>query len=340
MSELRVDNIVSQDGTAAPIYSKGLNIGAGVTLTNNGDFVVGGATSIAGNTQISGITTFSSGAIINGGVTINGTLTNNGSLSLSELSVTGSGQVGGALTVTGNLTVNGTQTTINTATLEVEDKNIGIASVSSPSNSTADGAGLTVYGGSDGDKTLKWLDSTDRWTFTGGAVEASEFHGDGSNLTGVISGVEVLQGGTSSGTGITALNFSGATIESDSATGISTITISGGGSAISTTASSPSANTVVTLDLDSAQHHELTLTAGITTITCSGGSFGDSHSIVFIQPSSGTATIGFSTYFLFPSGSVPVMSEGSGKIDLVSFVVKRVGAAGTQLLASAGLNYQ
>ena len=48
MSELRVDNIVSQDGSAAPIYSKGLNIGAGVTLTNNGDYVVGGATSMAG----------------------------------------------------------------------------------------------------------------------------------------------------------------------------------------------------------------------------------------------------------------------------------------------------
>ena len=109
---------------------------------------------------------------------------------------------------------------------------------------------------------------------------------------------------------------------------------------ISTSASSPSANTVVTLDLSSAQHHELTLTAGITTVTCSGGSFGDSHSVVLIQPSSGIATVGFSTFFLFPSGSVPVMSEGSGKFDLVSFVVKRVGAGGTQLLASAGLNYQ
>ena len=109
---------------------------------------------------------------------------------------------------------------------------------------------------------------------------------------------------------------------------------------ITTTASSPSANTVVTLDLDSAQHHELTLTAGITTVTCSGGSFGDSHSVVLIQPSSGIATVGFSTFFLFPSGSVPVMSEGSGKFDLVSFVVKRVGAGGTQLLASAGLDYQ
>ena len=42
MSELRVDNIVSQDGSAAPIYSKGLNIGAGQTLTNAGDYSVSG----------------------------------------------------------------------------------------------------------------------------------------------------------------------------------------------------------------------------------------------------------------------------------------------------------
>ena len=108
---------------------------------------------------------------------------------------------------------------------------------------------------------------------------------------------------------------------------------------ISTTASSPSANTIVTLNLSTAQHHDLTLTAGITTITCSGGSFGDSHSVVISQPSSGIATVGFSTFFLFPSGATPSMSEGSSKVDLVSFVVKRVGAGGTQLLASAGLNY-
>ena len=108
---------------------------------------------------------------------------------------------------------------------------------------------------------------------------------------------------------------------------------------ITTTASSPSANTVVTLNLSAAQHHELTLSAGITTITCSGGSFGDSHSVVLIQPSSGIATVGLSTYFLFPSGSSPTFSAGGSQIDLLSFVVKRVGAAGTQLLASAGLNY-
>ena len=108
---------------------------------------------------------------------------------------------------------------------------------------------------------------------------------------------------------------------------------------ISTTASSPSANTVILLDLSSAQHHELTLTAGITTISCQNGTFGDSHSVVLVQPSSGIATVGFSTYFLFPSGATPSMSEGNGKIDLLSFVVRKVGAAGTQLFTTAAVNF-
>ena len=145
------------------------------------------------------------------------------------------------------------------------------------------------------------------------------------------SGIVVSAGGINATGVITATSYRG---DGSQLTGIS--------AGIATTASSPSANTVVTLNLSSAQHHELTLTAGITTITCSGGSFGDSHSVVLIQPSSGIATVGFSTYFLFPSGSSPVLSQGSSKFDLVSFVVKRTGATGiaTQLLASAGLDYQ
>lgn len=161
------------------------------------------------------------------------------------------------------------------------------------------------------------------------------YYGDGSNLGGVVSGVETKEGGTSKGTSQVSLNFTGATVTSAGTE--TTVAIAAAG--ISTTASSPSANTVVTLNLSTAQHHDLTLTAGITTITCSGGSFGDSHSVVISQPSSGIATVGFSTFFLFPSGSTPSMSEGGSKVDLVSFVVKRVGVGGTQLLASAGLNY-
>ena len=163
------------------------------------------------------------------------------------------------------------------------------------------------------------------------------YYGDGSNLDGVVSGVEVKENTASRGTSITSLDFSGATVTASGAG--STITISGG---IGTAASSPAANTVVTLNLGTTQHHDITLSAGITTITCTGGSFGESHSLVLTQPSSGIATVGFSTYFLFPSGATPSMSEGNSKVDLVSFVVKQQGSSGvaTALLASAGLNYQ
>ena len=103
---------------------------------------------------------------------------------------------------------------------------------------------------------------------------------------------------------------------------------------ISTDAQTPS-NTVVTLDL-SNQDHKLTVT-GITTITVSGGTEGDSHTVRLIN--SGIATVGFSTYFLFPSGSTPSIPTADGTISLLSFTVNRVGAAGTQLLAGAALNF-
>ena len=110
MSELRVDNIVSQDGSAAPIYSKGLNIGAGVTLTNDGDYVVGGATSIAGS-----VTSSSTGTVaLAGGVTVAGVTTVS-----NTLNVTGATNVTGALNVTGGGSFNNPSGIITTGTLNV-----------------------------------------------------------------------------------------------------------------------------------------------------------------------------------------------------------------------------
>ena len=67
--------------------------------------------------------------------------------------------VGGDLVVTGDLTVEGTTTTINTANLTVEDKNIVIANVASPTDISADGAGITIKG--DTDKTILYSESDD-----------------------------------------------------------------------------------------------------------------------------------------------------------------------------------
>jgi hypothetical protein len=66
------------------------------------------------------------------------------------------------LTVSGDLIVNGNTTTLNTATLVVEDKNIVLANVETPTDTTADGAGFTIKGATD--KTLNWVDATDAWT--------------------------------------------------------------------------------------------------------------------------------------------------------------------------------
>jgi hypothetical protein len=66
------------------------------------------------------------------------------------------------LTLSGNLTVNGTTTNINSTNLVIEDKNIILADVETPTDTTADGGGITLKGTTD--KTFNWVDSTDAWT--------------------------------------------------------------------------------------------------------------------------------------------------------------------------------
>ena len=78
------------------------------------------------------------------------------------LDVTGTATFDGAVTVAGDLTVNGTTTTISTQNLLVEDKNIIIGDVATPTDGTADGGGITLKGATD--KTINWVDATDAWT--------------------------------------------------------------------------------------------------------------------------------------------------------------------------------
>ena len=98
------------------------------------------------------------------------------------------------LTVTGDLIVNGSTTTINSTTLSVDDKNIELASTTSPSDASADGAGITVKGTTD--KTFNWVDSTDAWT-------SSEHMNLASGKAYYINGTSVLNG-TTLGSGITS----------------------------------------------------------------------------------------------------------------------------------------
>jgi hypothetical protein len=88
---------------------------------------------------------------------VTGTVVTTGNLS----AITSVGTLA-SLTVTGDLTVNGTTTTINSTSLTVDDKNIVIGDVETPTDTTADGGGITLKGATD--KTFNWLDATDSWT--------------------------------------------------------------------------------------------------------------------------------------------------------------------------------
>ena len=78
-----------------------------------------------------------------------------------RISVTNSGT-----TITGDLTVSGTTTTIESTTVTVDDKNIELGSVATPTDTTADGGGITLKGATD--KTINWVQSTGYWTFNVG----------------------------------------------------------------------------------------------------------------------------------------------------------------------------
>ena len=128
------------------------------------------------------------------------------------------------LTLSGNLTVNGTTTNINSTNLVVEDKNIVLGDTGTPTDTTADGGGITLKGATD--KTLNWVDATDAWT-------SSE---DFNLLTGKvyeINGTSVLSGSTL-GSGVTGSSLTSVgTITSGTWTGTA-IAIANGGTGATT----------------------------------------------------------------------------------------------------------
>ena len=82
---------------------------------------------VAGTFGVTGAATLSNTCAITGNTTVGGTL-----------------GVTGNVTLTGNLIVNGTTTTINSTTLTVDDKNIEMGTVATPSDTTADGGGIIL----------------------------------------------------------------------------------------------------------------------------------------------------------------------------------------------------
>ena len=262
----------------------------------------GGPPALDKGVVVTGCTTSTSG-YFSGNVTIGGTLTHEDVTNIDSVGIVTAR--GGFLAGNPAVSVGATITGAGAASFS------GITTVS---DNLFVGSGVTVYAST-------------------GIVSATAFYGDGAALSGVVSGIEVESGGSSVGTSLTAINFaSGATITQGSS-GITTVTIAAG---ITTATTGNPSGITSTLYLSDAQDHKVNVT-GFVTFTTSGGSEGDSHTLRITNV--GVATVGFSTYFLWPSGSVPTMPTASGAMSLISFTVQRVGAGGTQLLSGASLNY-
>jgi hypothetical protein len=243
------------------------------------------------------------------------------------------------ITASGNVTIGGTLTyedveNIDSVGLVTARTGIRIGTVSVGATVGPAGTGVVTYFGDASGLT---------------AIPSAQLSGslpaiDGSNLLGLPqSGIGIQTSQGSVGYGVTLLKFVGAGVSdfTTPSSGISTITIvggggGGGGGSISTEAATVTNGQTALLDLDSAQDHKVTC-SGTVTLSCTGGNEGESHTVRIIN--SGTATVGFSSYFLFPSGNTPTLPSAGGAIHLISFTINRVGTAGTQLLSGSSVNF-
>jgi hypothetical protein len=104
---------------------------------------------------------------------------------------------GTSLVLSGDLTVNGTTTTINSTEITIDDKNLVLGAVTSPTDAGADGGGLTLKGATD--KTFNWVDATDSWT-------SSEHMDLASGKVLKINGTQVLSATEYTGNAATVTN--------------------------------------------------------------------------------------------------------------------------------------
>lgn len=228
---------------------------ATVTLTNATALNINGASPAIA-------TTSTTASVFNTNVT---TLNVGGAATTISIGAgTGTTTVNNNLTVTGNLTVNGTVSTINSTTITVDDKNIELGSTASPSDTTADGGGITLKGTTD--KTFNWVDATDSWT-------SSEHLDLASGKVLKINGTQVLSATQYTGNAATATTATTA----DAWTTSRTITLGGdlsgsvslNGSANVTLTATVAANSVA-LGTDTTGNYVATIAGTANRVTVSG----------------------------------------------------------------------
>ena len=151
--------------------------------------------------------------------TLSGNKTFTGTVDLSGATLSGNTTFSNNLVVSGDLTVSGTTTTVNSTTVDVADKNITLGNVSTPTDSTADGGGISLKGATD--KLFRWLNATDSWT-------SSEHLDLASGKAYYINGTSVLNA-TTLGSGVTASSLTSVGTLATGTWSASTIAVNKGG---------------------------------------------------------------------------------------------------------------
>ena len=238
--------------------------------------------------------------------------------------------VTGDFTIGGNLTVSGTQTIINTATLDVEDINVVVGKVASPTDTTANLGGLTLKGTTD--KTINWVNSTDCWTSSENwdLPSGKGYHiNNTAVLTATTLGSGVLASSlTSTGT-LTALTVSGVT-ELQSRVGIASATEN------LTISSNTSGNTDYNLNTSAVFYHN-SVTGNISiNFTNVPTTASKAYTIALIFNQGGTAFVpsanvtingGSSTAIQWMGGTTP--SGQAGKKEVFSINLVNISATAT-----------
>ena len=136
--------VITYTGPSAAEVRAHFSAGTGVSISS-GTISIGQAVGTSDNVEFNN-------------VTVSGTLTSD-DITSTNISIAGNA------TVTGNLTVSGTTTTLNTATLDVEDKNITLNAGSGDTSGSANGAGITIQDAVNAstDATLLWDATNDRF---------------------------------------------------------------------------------------------------------------------------------------------------------------------------------
>ena len=221
------------------------------------------------------------------------------------------------LTVTNDLVVNGTTTTINSTTLTVDDKNIELGSVATPTDLTADGGGVTLKGSTD--HTIIWTNSTDSWDF-------SEHLNIASGKEFRIAGTKVLDA-TSLGTAVVSSSLTSVGTIATGTWSASTIAVDKGG----TGQTSYTNGQLLIGNTTGNTLSKATLTAGSNiTITNGAGSIeiaGTAGTVTSVDVSGGTG--------LTATGG-PVTSSGTISVSLDDTAV----TAGSYTLASITVDAQ